>query len=96
MGFIIITKIIHLTDSFLKLVLHIKLELSNLRHWVPTVMIEIFPSIILVIFLKQVKFHCVITCCDRLYIKINIVSLFNCLDVVKVNNCEEVDKYCDA
>ena len=75
---------------------YIKLELCNLWHWVPWVMVKSLPSFILFVLFLQIEFYCVITSCNRLHIKIYIIKLFSSLDVVKVYYWEKVHQYCNT
>jgi len=83
-------KVRHLSDSFLKLKLDVKLELGTLVDRVSLVIV-FFEEFVVGIFVN-VEFHRVVTSGDCFTVKIYEFGVLNATDVVKVDNDKEIDE----
>ena len=76
-------------DPILKLLLNIQSELCQLTHWRIRVLVSLLEIFVSIFF--QVEFYRVVTSSNCLHIEVHKHVLFNCTDVIEINDRKAVD-----
>lgn len=93
-SFSVISLIFHGINPLLKDFLVVNLKLSNFTHWVTFIKVFRLPSF--VSFSIDIMFSRIISGCDRFNIPIDIKILLNCHDIIKIDDCKQINETYNA